>query len=228
MPGLLEEPQDLSSWREFRAQLVNVELADRGPFCGRNPDATGSWCHRIADAETGCLLLANTPGMGFFERAVVLIVEHSSSRSLGLVLNRQAGVQIQDLAIEDSVAQVLGACPLRLGGPHLLSHLHLLHGDRRVTDATLLCPGLYTGGLQSALKLAAAGQCQVSDFCLAAGYTGWQDGQLQSEIRQGSWIPVSVDPKKVLEIACCGVGGPSAWHDLFSMVSEPDRVYIER
>ena len=206
---------------------MNVELAGKGSFVGRSSGTASSWCHRIADAEPGCVLLANKPGMGFFERSVVLVVEHSSSRSLGLVLNRQSGLQIQDVAIEDSISQALGSCPLRLGGPHLLSNLHLLHGERHVKDATMVCPGLYTGGLQSALELVAEGRCQPHEFCLAAGYTGWQPGQLESEIRQGSWSPVSVDPQRVLDIACHDVAGSSAWHDLFSKVSEPDGAYVD-
>jgi putative transcriptional regulator len=166
--------------------------------------------------------------MGFFERAVILVVENSSRRSVGLLLNRPSGVQIQDLAIEDSIASVFGRSSLRLGGPHLPSNLHLLHGNKRVDDNFMLCPGLYTGGLQSAMQLVSQGQCHSTDFALLAGYTGWRPGQLEAEIRDQAWICLSADPQMVLDIACRDDACSSAWHRLFSLVSEADRTYIER
>lgn len=166
--------------------------------------------------------------MGFFERAVVLVVENTSTRSLGLMLNRPAGVQIQDLALEGGIVQCMGERSLRLGGPHLPSNLHLLHGQSQVADSVMVCPGLYTGGLQSSIELVSAGHCPAQAFSLLAGYTGWQPGQLEAEIRQGSWVPVSADPEMVLDIACRDSSCSTAWHELFSKISEADRTYIER
>jgi putative transcriptional regulator len=31
------------------------------------------------------------------------------------------------------------------------------------------------------------------------GYAGWGPGQLDQEIREGSWIPVDVDPRLIFE-----------------------------
>lgn len=169
---VLVAPLDLSSWRSFRAQLIGTGADSREPCTNQSSGTSRSWCHRISGAEQGCLLLSNTPGMGFFERAVVLVVEHTSTRSLGLMLNKQAGVQIQDLAIEGSITQVFGEMSLRLGGPHLPSNLHLLHGQQQVTDTVMMCPGLYTGGLQSSLQLVSEGVVPADTFSLLAGYTG--------------------------------------------------------
>ena len=54
-------------WRQVRGQLVAQERArhDAGANTARSPPR--SWCHRIPNIEDGCLLLANTPGMGFHE-----------------------------------------------------------------------------------------------------------------------------------------------------------------
>lgn len=200
---------------------------EANPFWRHKPSRNGSWCHRIVDAEPGCVLLTNKPGMGFFERAVVLIVEHSETRSLGLMLNRTAGVQIQDITIESSIGKSFGEKPLRLGGCLNHKNIHILHGQQQVADAVEMCPGLFTGGLQSSMQLILEGVCGADDFSLLAGYTGWQPGQLDEEIRQGAWLPISCSPELVLHIACSDAHSNTAWHDLFSLISEPDRVYLE-
>ena len=32
------------------------------------------------------------------------------------------------------------------------------------------------------------------------GYSGWAPGQLDSEIREGAWIPVDLDPSLIFEV----------------------------
>jgi putative transcriptional regulator len=218
--------RDLSAWRQFRARLVHHEM-EADPFWCQKPSSHAYWCHRIADAESGCILLANKPGMGFFERAVVLVVEHSSNRSLGLLLNRTAGVQIQDLAIDENISEAFEGKALRLGGCLNHKSIHILHGQHRVADAVEMCPGLFTGGLQSSVRLISDGICTQDDFSLLAGYTGWQAGQLDDEIKRSAWIPISCCPELVLHIACNELHSRSAWSDLFSLVSEPDRAYFQ-
>lgn len=49
--------------------------------------------------RTGCLLIGRQPGMGAFERAIVLILEHDDKKgSVGLILNLPAPVLVNDVA----------------------------------------------------------------------------------------------------------------------------------
>jgi putative AlgH/UPF0301 family transcriptional regulator len=52
-------------------------------------------CHMKA----GCLLIGRQPGMGVFERAIVLMVEHNDRKgSVGLVLNLPSPLLVNEVA----------------------------------------------------------------------------------------------------------------------------------
>lgn len=51
--------------------------------------------------------------------------------------------------------------------------------------------GVYTGGLSSANSLVKEGRADARDFKMVSGYSGWQEGQLESEIAAGHWYVVA-------------------------------------
>lgn len=57
----------LDMWRQVRGQLVAQERQQQHSSAATSRATPASWCHRIPRIEDGCLLLANTPGMGFYE-----------------------------------------------------------------------------------------------------------------------------------------------------------------
>lgn len=49
--------------------------------------------------EAGCLLIARQPGMGVFERAVVLLLEHDDKKgSVGLIMNLPSPLLVDEVA----------------------------------------------------------------------------------------------------------------------------------
>jgi putative transcriptional regulator len=156
----------------------------------------------------------------------VLVVQHEEANSVGLVLNHASVLSVEDLHIGEDTKRCFGHTMLRLGGRSCHQSVLLLHGESRVSDAHSVCPGLYTGGLNMALNFIRNGVCTADRFCLLAGYTSWQPGQLEWEVSTGAWIPVSASPRLVLDLACDEARCSTAWHDMFSYVSEPERSYL--
>jgi hypothetical protein len=58
---------------------------------------------------------------------------------------------------------------------------------------------VYAGGLPHANALVRAGDAQAGDFRLLAGYAGWEPGQLEAEVGDGSWWVVAASPGVVLD-----------------------------
>ena len=97
------------------------------------------------------------------------------------------------------MAGAFGECTLYCGGPVARNSLHVLHGARGLPGAHEVLDGVYAGGLPHANALVRAGDADPADFRLLAGYAGWEPGQLEAEVGDGSWWVVAASPGVVLD-----------------------------
>ena len=140
----------------------------------------------------GSILVAEPPMADpNFRRAVVLVCEHTTEGSFGLVLNRPAGLTLAEVAAE--------ALPfdaeLWLGGPVQTDTLHYLHpfGDA-VESALPVLDGVFWGGAFDELRRGIeARQVHTGHVRFFVGYSGWGPGQLDAEVDDGAWIVLDGD-----------------------------------
>ncbi|NIP92974.1 MAG: YqgE/AlgH family protein, partial [Akkermansiaceae bacterium] len=131
----------------------------------------------------GQLLIAD-PSLrdGIFNRSVVLLAEHSAEEgAFGLILNHPSGHKVGEFLKEEEFSS-LSRIPVHIGGPVAREHL---------TFAALWWTE--EKGLRFATRISAADavkHAQNSGTLVRAfvGYSGWSEGQLESELRQQSWI----------------------------------------
>lgn len=130
-----------------------------------------------------------------FLRSVVLLCEHQTEGSFGFVLNR-----LLDDTLDQLVPGFEGMVfPVFDGGPVQKDSLHFLH---RLPDAI---PGgqeivkdVYWGGDFDAIPdLAKAGLLNASNIRFFIGYSGWGEGQLQTEMEEKTWLTVAANRKLV-------------------------------
>ena len=124
----------------------------------------------------------------FFEHTTILIVEHNEAGSIGFVSNKSFGKSLHEL-IEFNHAKPF---PLMDGGPVDRDHLFVLHKRPDLIDEGKEIPnGLYFGGnmeqVVDAINTKAAGKEEIQIFI---GYCGWDAGELEAELEEGSWIMV--------------------------------------
>jgi putative transcriptional regulator len=147
----------------------------------------------VNSLERGSALVA-APGLQDpnFRRTVVLIIDHSASGTLGVVLNRPSEVPVLDV--------------LPLWGPHATLPRALYVGGP-VQRRSALCVAALPAGvdaehtegmikvrgslalidLDADPKLLAP---QLRGLRVFAGYAGWGEGQLAGEISRGDWMVV--------------------------------------
>ena len=156
-----------------------------------------------------------------FHRAVVLMVEHNESGSMGLVVNRPSNVSVAralsdplDLAESDHLVYV--------GGPVEPSALFVLHSAGEFEEGTSdVIPGIYVGSspdvFEQVIEQVAGGNNDLA-FRVFSGCAGWAPGQLDGELDRGDWhlLPavaaqvIPPDPYKL-------------WDELVAQVHETNR-----
>jgi putative transcriptional regulator len=121
-----------------------------------------------------------------FVRSVVLLCEHNSDGSFGLVLNKPSILHLSELVEELSFME----SEVYVGGPVEQNTLHFIYfGERKLEGSLQIGDELWWGGsfedLVDKLKLGTMSPNSVRFFI---GYSGWAAGQLSDELSENTWI----------------------------------------
>lgn len=153
----------------------------------------------------GFLVAAPSLDASFFGRTVVLLVEHDEEGTFGFVINKVSPIAFEDVVGELSLtADPSASLPLVQGGPVNPETGWMIFdpasGGPTPADSIEIVPGLALTASRELLEAVAAGE-GPSRAMLALGYSGWGAGQLEDEMREGSWVPVDLDPSLVFDVA---------------------------
>jgi putative transcriptional regulator len=120
-----------------------------------------------------------------FEHTTILIVKHNEEESLGFVTNKPFGKSLHDL-IEFNHSKPY---PLMDGGPVDREHLFVLHKRSDLIDGgKQLTNGLYLGGnMEQVIEAINNGSATQEEIQIFIGYCGWDVGELEAEMAEGSW-----------------------------------------
>jgi putative transcriptional regulator len=152
-----------------------------------------------AIVSAGRLLVA-TPALGDpnFSRAVVLLLEHNASGSLGVIINRPTELSVSDvlgpwsgLVAEPDV--VFQGGPVGLDGALAIAALssRARVGDREPAGWRRVFGDLGLVDLDTAPEQLVGELGAVRVF---AGYAGWGAGQLADELAEEAWIVLDSEP----------------------------------
>lgn len=136
----------------------------------------------------GLLLAMPQLGDPNFHRSVTLMIEHSETGSMGLVISRAAPLTLGELA----EGQGMRISPERrresvfVGGPVEPHRGFILHEDASIPEKHPVMPGLFLSVTLEALGALLENPTPRIRFCL--GYAGWGARQLEGEMAAGSWL----------------------------------------
>jgi putative transcriptional regulator len=157
----------------------------------------------------------------FFQRAVVLLVEHNAMGSMGFVVNKRT-----DLLVNDFFPELgdLPDIPIYLGGPVCSNHLYFIHSVKRelIPYGMEIDENLYFDGDFDALKsYLLSGNPVEGKIKFFLGYSGWESNQLNSEIVGNSWL-VSRSSHKSILLA----NDDSYWNHAVERLGNPYNTWI--
>lgn len=142
----------------------------------------------------------------FFNHTLVLLVDHGDEGSFGFVINRRTDLEMTDVFDEVGVSVRAGSdvhAPVLLGGPVSPESGWILYDAEGIpapSSGKTITVGDRIACSASVDLLERIARGDGPDTCaMMLGYSGWGAGQLESEMRQGSWIPVDLDYQLVFE-----------------------------
>ncbi len=147
--------------------------------------------------QKGRILIAEPFLSGnYFNRSVVLLVAHSTKGAVGFILNKRVEFPIHEIFPDfpEFDAKVY------LGGPVSTDSVYFIHKlGEQIPGSIHVLGNLYWGGdfveLKRQIKI---GLLQPSDVRFFLGYSGWDSGQLEQEIKEDSWLVTDVEEETVM------------------------------
>ncbi|HSB45011.1 MAG TPA: YqgE/AlgH family protein [Nitrospira sp.] len=147
-----------------------------------------------ASVGKGVLLVASpTLDDPNFRKSVVLVLEHGSEGTLGVIMNCSTNVLLSEASPD---LAVLKGTSYRLftGGPVEPTRLILLFRLKEPpADARSVFDGVYVGGTPAVLERIITQAKPNETFRAFAGVAGWAPGQLQYERLQEAWAILPPD-----------------------------------
>lgn len=178
-------------------------LEEGAPTFGASP----ATLRRMRGLAPGLLAAAPSLRCPFFHHTLVLLVDHGDDGSFGFVLNKEAPLDFQGVAEElgleladDRAREV----PVLQGGPVSPETGWIVFEPQETSevpgDVLTFASGLALTASVDMLHAMARGDLPRRAL-LTLGYAGWSPGQLEGEMREGSWIPVDLDPVLIFELS---------------------------
>lgn len=146
----------------------------------------------------------------FFTRSVIYLCDYSPDGSFGFVLNNFMETGLKELIPDFPDVDIR----VSIGGPVDEGNLFFIHslGDK-IPNSQKIAGGLFIGGTFEAVKeLLIENKENAKYFRFFIGYSGWDEGQLDSELEEKSWVVL----KKFSNELILDDGRDDLWKDLMS------------
>ena len=135
----------------------------------------------------------------YFSRSVVILVAYSAKGAVGFILNKKIDFSLQEFlpGFPEFDANVY------LGGPVSADSIYFIHRIGPLLPGSIKVMGnLYWGGDFTALQnLIREKKVAPHDIHFFLGYSGWDAGQLENEIKENSWLVTDVEEETIMRDA---------------------------
>ena len=139
------------------------------------------------EIHQGTLLVAEPSIVGDinFHHAVILLVNHKKTASLGFILNKPF-----DFILQDILPEIKSSIEIHFGGPVEPDNLYFIHNSPElITGSIKINEELYWGGdFEKVIELLNNESIGEENIRFFLGYSGWGENQLQNEIELNSWV----------------------------------------
>jgi putative transcriptional regulator len=123
-----------------------------------------------------------------FEDSIIFITEYNKDGAVGFIINKPFGRSLNELVeFRHSIP-----FPLYSGGPVDSKHLFFIHSCANIIkEGKPVTSEIYSGGNFSQAVTAINNKTIGSnDIKIFVGYCGWDGGELEAEVEEGSWETV--------------------------------------
>ena len=139
---------------------------------------------------------------GIFDSSLVLICEHGETGAMGFIVNKPTEFSVHEIFEQlglDTADTLDREVSVMTGGPVEPQRGFLLSNHPITDDVVEILDGLYLASSPDVLPLAVQALNQ-GDAIFILGYSGWSQGQLESEMAANTWINVPWDSDVIFQI----------------------------
>ena len=142
-----------------------------------------------------------------FFKSVVLLTHHNDDESIGLILNQPTKINLNEILNNIPLSDF----PIYIGGPVAKQSLQFIHTlGSLIPESKQITENIYFGGnFNTILKLMQDKKITKNEIRFFVGYSGWGEDQLNTEIREDSWL---VDRSK--DDFCMQYSTPQLWNKI--------------
>ncbi|KNC68170.1 YqgE/AlgH family protein [Pseudoalteromonas ardens] len=134
----------------------------------------------------------------FFKHTVTYICEHNEEGAMGLVVNHPINVTVGELLdqieIDNDKSSNAASQSVFAGGPVHTDRGFVLHTPKPgYASSRELSSDMMITTSKDVLASLTSHNCPDA-FIITLGYSGWEQGQLEKEILENSWLIIEADP----------------------------------
>ena len=149
------------------------------------------------EPEKGKLLISD-PFLDddYFRRSLIYLCEFNKDGSFGFVINNFISINLHDL--DESFPEI--ETQISLGGPMEINSLYFIHTlGNKINNSLLINENIYLGGdFQQLSTFIKEDESIIKNVRFFIGYSGWEANQLDTEIRNNSWIVSEMNSPSIL------------------------------
>ena len=139
-----------------------------------------------------------------FTRTLTYVCEHTDEGAMGIVINRPTELVLGDILAQldiTVISEEVANTAVYQGGPVQPERGFVLHNDNNVWDSTLsVTPNISVTTSKDILEAIGQGK-GPEKFLMALGYAGWNEGQLETELSENSWLSGPADMDILFTVA---------------------------
>jgi len=155
-----------------------------------------------------------------FTEAVILLIQHDSNGTVGLIVNRPTKLKLADL-VPDIKEQPGREHVTYIGGPVGINQVFLLiRSQNKPEESERIFDDIYVSVSRSVLEQLIKKPAGKETFRAYAGYAGWGAGQLEREVLMGGWQVTGADAETIFKKPSSEI-----WQDL-NRENEPGHIDI--
>lgn len=133
----------------------------------------------------------------YFNRAIIFLANYDETGTVGFILNKEVDYPVNELWDEFPKYKN----KFHLGGPVGIDSLYYVHTlGNLIPNSQHIMGNLYWGGdFESLKQLIDEGKVKPNQIRLFLGYSGWEPGQLEEELKDNSWLVSDIPQNLVME-----------------------------
>ena len=139
-----------------------------------------------------------------FARGVTFLCQHGEDGAMGLMINRLSEYRLGDVLAQMNIeteSSQIGDTPVLIGGPVQPERGFVLHSPTGNWESSFKISDRICVTTSRDVLVAIASGKGPENALVTLGYSGWSQGQIETELKENAWLTVDSDERILFSTA---------------------------